>query len=61
MIWLNGYVDKPFGYINCSRIKSAYKEPVGHMIATQAPIPESIDAFWRLVVQERVKMVITVG
>jgi protein tyrosine phosphatase len=31
------------------------------MIATQAPIPESIDAFWRLVVQERVKMVITVG
>jgi len=37
IVWLGNKARTSDGYINCSRIKSPFLEPVGHMIATQGP------------------------
>jgi protein tyrosine phosphatase len=37
MIWLDNKPRTEQGYINCSRIKSTFKEAEAHMIATQGP------------------------
>ena len=34
MIWLDGRINTERGYINCSRIKSAFQEDEGYIIAT---------------------------
>ncbi len=59
IIWLEGKNNTEDGYINSSRIKSVFGESVGHIIATQSPKDTTIEAFWRLVLQENVGMVIT--
>ena len=51
-VWLNKLIDQEEGYINANRILSSYGK--FDIIATQGPIEETIPAFWRMIVQERV-------
>jgi protein tyrosine phosphatase len=60
-IWLSGQVMQAPGYINASPIQTPFCEQPGHMIATQGPIKATIKAFWRMCVQEKVSLVMTVG
>lgn len=48
-------------YINANRIRSIYGEAndVNLMIAAQGPIAQSRENFWRMVLQERVGMIVT--
>ena len=56
-------------YINASYIKSAYNEknpnvgdtsdPFGLIIATQGPKKNSVEAFWKMVVQNNVTRIVT--
>ena len=59
-VWL-GSPNKSESYINCSRIQSSFLEKHCHMIATQGPKPNTINSFWRLVLQERVLMIVTLA
>lgn len=61
MIWLDNLVNHEQGYINCSRIKSSYQESSPLMIATQGPMKNTVESFWRLVMQENVSLVITLA
>ena len=46
------YVKTPFG-------ESAEQEPYGHMIATRGPTKHTIEAFWKMVVQQDVKVIVS--
>ena len=47
-------------YINASRIRSIYQEPMddNKLIATQAPKDNTVEDFWEMIVQERVSIIV---
>ncbi|KAL4915156.1 protein-tyrosine phosphatase-like protein [Aspergillus aurantiobrunneus] len=52
--------DIPYGdcdYVNASFMKAEYSDR--HYIATQAPIPDTFDDFWRVVWEQDVRLVVT--
>ena len=60
-IWLLGPKKASKNYINASRIQSPYHEGNDHnlLIATQGPKSNTTKNFWRMILQERVGMVVT--
>ena len=47
--------------IDHNRIKSPFNEPVGYMIATEGPRNGNAESFWKIVLQEKVTLIITVA
>lgn len=46
-------------YINANYIDSALEKGDKKIIASQGPLPQTIRHFWRMVIQEDVKMIVT--
>jgi protein tyrosine phosphatase len=46
--------------VNANYIDSALKQGDRKMIAAQGPLEETVEAFWRMVVQEKVKLIVSV-
>ena len=47
-------------YVNANFIDSALKQGDRKMIAAQGPLEETVEAFWRMVLQEKVKLIVSV-
>jgi protein tyrosine phosphatase len=47
-------------YVNANFVDSALKQGDRKMIAAQGPLEETVEAFWRMVLQEKVKLIVSV-
>lgn len=47
-------------YVNANFVDSALKPGDRKMIAAQGPLEETVEAFWRMVLQEGVKLIVSV-
>ena len=59
-VWLGDQQNEE-NYINACLIQSPYQEGKENclMIATQGPLNNTVESFWRMILQERVGMVVT--
>nr|AAC68859.1 protein tyrosine phosphatase 1 [Arabidopsis thaliana] len=46
------------GYVNASLIKTSESESISQFIATQGPLPHTMEAFWEMVIQQHCPIIV---